>query len=782
MSSLRPIRLVFLLLILITGLFPALAGLATLHAQESRDVNHRLRDLDVFTDTRHTIWAGSGDSLEIVTENVNGSPALPIDSAMSFEGRPSYRVEVNGECCGWWSVLLAGTDWETYDLRPYLANGWLEFYVRGAQGGEDFSVALQDRVVMRTFDQDHTTRAIVMSTVTPITAAWQRVQLPLQDFVVGDDVFDPKQMFAIALASVDGGPLTLWLNNIRFVSPDTEPVYPAIKINQLGYMPQLEKYALVSGYPDVLTASVGTPFQVRRSADDSVAFDGQLSLVTDLDPVVSGERVLKADFSALGTPGSYYLTVEAAGIEPSPAFEIGNGVYERLLVDAGRYYLFQRQGIALRPEHAGIFARGVGHPQDADLALESNGAVFVDASGGWYDAGDYGKYIDPAATAVSDLLWAYTMFPEQFTDNQFNIPESGNGVPDLLDEIRWELDWMLKMQEPASGGFWQRVWPTQRAPVEAADEPRYIKDQDGDRLGVKPTATTASAAASLAEAAIVFRAVDAAYADRLLAAARSGWAYLEAYPGGIEALPGPYYDPDEADARLWAAAALFRATGETQFHTYFLNHYQEQADIWRTDQANTYFVDRMQAIAYLDYLAANNRDAAATEWIETVFDEWRRMMLQRAYNNPWRTTLLPDHYFWGSNQHVLNTVSVLAIGTALIGGDMDEIWRTSQAAMNYILGSNPIGISYVTGYGERSVQRPYSVMWSLDNIEDVPSGVLVGGANSHTNQLLFSRFTGKRYADSDHDWSTNEHTIYWNSALVFNAAFLTSTGSAVDLP
>ncbi|MCZ7669345.1 MAG: glycoside hydrolase family 9 protein [Chloroflexi bacterium] len=119
----------------------------------------------------------------------------------------------------------------------------------------------------------------------------------------------------------------------------------------------------------------------------------------------------------------------------------------------------------LEEAYAGQFARGAGHPQDAEAAFRSGAKPPIDVSGGWYDAGDYGKYVNAGATAVSDLLWAYELFPQQFPDGQMNIPESGNGVPDLLDEARWELDWILKMQEPESGGFTTWCNPPRKPPA-----------------------------------------------------------------------------------------------------------------------------------------------------------------------------------------------------------------------------------------------------------------------------------------------------------------------------
>ena len=250
-------------------------------------------------------------------------------------------------------------------------------------------------------------------------------------------------MGSLQLGNASGGAYVgkFWLNQIRFTSPDTEPVYPAIKVNQLGYAPAAQKIARVSGFGELLTARAGTPFQVLRAPDGPQVYAGQLALVTDYDEGVSGEKVLSADFSALTTPGVFFLRVQADGVADSLPFPIGAGVLHPLLRATQRYYYYQRQGIEIAEPYAEGFSRGLGHPNDVSAQLRSNG-VTRDASHGWYAAGDDGKYVADGAPAVATLLEAYALAPELFYDGQTNIPESGNGKPDLLDEVKWELDWI----------------------------------------------------------------------------------------------------------------------------------------------------------------------------------------------------------------------------------------------------------------------------------------------------------------------------------------------------
>jgi endoglucanase len=200
-----------------------------------------------------------------------------------------------------------------------------------------------------------------------------------------------------------------------------------------------------------------------------------------------------------------------------------------------------------------------------------------DVSGGWWDAGDYGRYVPPAATTLMSLFYAYHFNPVAFQDGSLNIPESGNGVSDLLDEARWELEWLLKMQR-ADGAVHQKVTTADYAEggPEADTQPLYLYDVS--------TQATAQYAGAIAEASLVYREVDPEFADKLLAAAIQAWAWLEAQPGKYP--EGGYIDPenhyggpysieagDETGQRLWAAGSLFHATGEAKYANAF-------ADLW----------------------------------------------------------------------------------------------------------------------------------------------------------------------------------------------------------
>ncbi|MCB8985575.1 MAG: glycoside hydrolase family 9 protein [Ardenticatenaceae bacterium] len=751
------------------GLLLGSAGLFQPAAAQTAPADGRqLRDIPVFAAEKNGQWAGSGQGMTLETIGEGGNASLPVDESERFNDLPSYRVNVAGEN-GWWSFILAGHDWESYSIAPYYANGALEFNVKGGAGEEDFQVSISDIEYGRDPLSLPSTK-IPLSSLLTVSEEWQHVRIPLTALLPDPGGFNLDQMYTVDFASVNGSPMTFWLNDIKFTSPDPEPGFPPIKVNQLGYLPDAPKTAWVSGFADELQAQPGDKFEVRELLGNRVAYEGELALAAEEDPVVSGERILAADFSELTAPGDYYLALDTPRADRSPAFTIGDDVYGRLLTHAQHYFYLQRSGLALEAQYAGQFARGAGHLQDASAQFRSGALAPRNVAGGWYDAGDFGKYVNAGATAVSDLLWAYELFPNQFPDNQNNIPESGNGLPDLLDEVQWELDFILKMQDPESGGFYHMVQPTEDGTIPAARGTRYIEDVADGRENVRPTSTTGSAVAALAHAARIYAPFDAEYAAILQSAAESGWAYLAANPGGVAPVPGPYSDDDDSDDRFWAAAALYRLTGGAVYGDYVKAVYQDVPTFFTTETDNAYGVGLMGMVGWLNYAYSQNPDPEVMAYFADIFTGWSARMAERWQASPWKLTLLDEDFYWGSNYVTLTTPLVMLVGARALGLDDSTAVAISQDALNYLLGANPLRFSYVSGYGEDSLRNPFSQQWSNDGVPDVPPGILAGGPNAYNNSLLFSNFAGKRYVDSQAAWSTNEHTIYWNSALVFQAA------------
>ncbi|MDP4179961.1 MAG: glycoside hydrolase family 9 protein [Bacillota bacterium] len=719
-----------------------------------------LPDFYVFKD-KISGWSGCGAG-ELETINSN----LPVDTQVTYQNLPSLRFNLQTKLTGgWMSVVVCMADWNCHDVTQYVPNGYLEFNVKGKNGGENFKIGAVDHVCERPSGVEKTITKSVSSYST-VTTSWQHVKIPLKDILDPSLGMDPYNAKAIVLDRVTDDPFCVWINQLKITSPDKEKGFPAIKVNQVGFTETSEKYALVSGFEDELKAVAGTQFQVKKVSDNSVAYTGQLVLVADYDANDSGERVLKAVFTDLKQTGDYYITVSADGIDKSPKFKIGNDSFKSLLVDASKYYYYQRANIDLASPYCADYPRKDKSPQDFNCALASNSSITKDVSKGWYDAGDPNKYVITGAQSASNLLSAYEMYPEVFYDKQNNIPESGNGVPDILDEVRWELEWMLKMQEAASGGFYCCVAFTDNF----SSGQRVIMDKKDSTGNIKSTNDTAAAVGVLAQASMIYSKYDSAFAKKCLDAAKSGWAFLLQNPNNIKAPGGAYPADNDECSRFFAAASLYRATGDSSCNDYVKANYNK---VYASESGDGSFGWEN---GFYSYMKAKNRDSNVESWFKDSFTKWANNKLNRSKNNPWGNVIENGNYYWGSNSVILGCPREVLLGSAIFGTNSDDINKMARSSLNWILGANPMRKSLVSGYGDYCIKEIFTT-WSEDGLAGIPKGIMPGGPNKY-NGANISIFPAKCYMESAAEFTTNEHTLGWNSLLVFMAAFANSTSTS----
>ncbi len=367
-----------------------------------------------------------------------------------------------------------------------------------------------------------------------------------------------------------------------FVFNDTQ-IRGNVKANQVGYLPESPKLGKLGGFMgDAWFMPIDSlsppPFQLIGTGGATV-FNGTCQYLK-LDPEFSGESVFEIDFSAFQTPGQYHIYVPGYG--RSETFSISTTCYDGLYLNTARALYYQRSGeiVAAR---GGAWARAGLPAQTAQIHASHLGSALYSASdyppgtqlpmqGGWLDAGDYGRYVPTAASALFIMFTAFELYPQKFPDNHLNIPESGNGVPDWLDEARFEMDWLMQMQAP-DGGVYFRVTPATWSQGLPGDEHSTFY------ISAKTTQSTALFAAAMAMAARNFKKFNETYASTCLEKARKAWTFLKSHPTptaqanvpGISA--GPYPDPIDADNRAWAAAELYKTTGEAQYNADFNEWY-----------------------------------------------------------------------------------------------------------------------------------------------------------------------------------------------------------------
>jgi endoglucanase len=546
---------------------------------------------------------------------------------------------------------------------------------------------------------------------------------------------------------------------------------PAIALNQIGFLPSASKRATVP-------AGTASRFAVVDLGTGRVALTGPLGPAAMWPP--AGLAVRTADFSAITTPGRYVLRV--AGLADSAPFRIADGAYDALTAAAIRAFYFNRSGIALTPALADVHARAAGHP-DTRVLIHASAAGPKRRAGdviaspkGWYDAGDYNKYIVNSGISVYTLLAAYEQAPARWRALRVGLPESGNGLPDLLNEALWNIDWMLTMQDPDDGGVYHKL-----------TSPRFdgsvmpdVASATGTRVVVqKSTAAALDFAAVMAVGSRVFRDFEAqrpGLSARMLKAARSAWDWARAHPDAIYRQPpdihtGEYGDDTLDDEFAWAAAELYITTREDAFLTALRPA--------RTAMTVPSWND-VRGLAWMS-LATHRHDltpAADPALIERRVLALADQLLAKSARSSWGVALAVPDFGWGSNGTVLNEAMVLLQADRLAPGADRPYRRAAQDLLDYVLGRNPLGMSMVTGFGAHSPRHPHHRPSEAGRAGAPVPGFVVGGANAGRQDVAGcpvrypSTLPALSYLDHFCSYASNEVAINWNAPLVYVAGAL----------
>ena len=520
---------------------------------------------------------------------------------------------------------------------------------------------------------------------------------------------------------------------------------PDIAVNQIGYLPGSTKTATIMG--DALNSDVKL---VDEKTGEAV-LEEKVGAGTD-DPD-TGEKEAVFDFSSVKDEGTYH--VESGDIV-SASFKIGEDVYEEAFKASIKMLYYQRCGTELSSDLAGDFAHPVCHADKAVL-YEDNSKT-LDVSGGWHDAGDYGRYPVAGAKAAADILLAYENYPDVF-DDEVGIPESGNGTPDILDEARYELDWLLKMQSD-DGGVYHKV-TCKTFPNEVMPE------EETDQLVVMPVSTTATAdfAAVMSIASRVYADSDKAYADKCLAAAKKAAEYLQktprdtkGYKNPSDVTTGEYEDVNDVDERFWAYAELFKTTGDKSYE-----------DAMKKELPDNGYSLGWQGVAGYGgyaYLTADGADAGTKDTVKKEAEAMCKDIVDNTNSYSYGSSIVGT-YPWGSNMTIANNGEFVLMMKDVLGSDNKTV---ADKQLNYLFGNNATGYCFLTGFGAISPEHPHHRP-SQATGKAVP-GMLSGGPDSNledpfVQNVLKDTPAAKCYADNSQSYSTNEVTIYWNSPLIY---------------
>jgi len=561
----------------------------------------------------------------------------------------------------------------------------------------------------------------------------------------------------------------VFLFTIRPASAQESPDGVNIRINQTGFYPSAPKIAIV-------LKSDGNSFTLE-TLDKKNVYAGKLKKSVKVG--LNGEFAWIADFSSFKIPGQYKLHVAGAGY--SYPFQITKNVHAKVAAGSIKAYYFMRASIPLKEKYAGKWSRAEGHPDTAVLIHPSAvgdgrpANMKISSPRGWYDAGDYNKYIVNSGISTGTLLSLYEDFPAYMKTVKLNIPESGNGVPDVLNEVLWNVRWMLTMQDSSDGGVYHKLTNAAFDGMEMPDKgtaPRYVVQ--------KGTAATLDFAAVMAQAARIFANFKKqlpGLSDSCMKQAKKAWAWAQKNPNVVynqdamnrnfepKVTTGGYGDGNFNDEFIWAASELFATTRNPEY----LKKVNVLADT--TMQVPSW--GQVKLLGY--YTLIKNRPSFGAnpppelselkKRLLTFTDELTSGADETAYQTVMTKT--PRHFGWGSNSEAANE-GILLIQAYKLTNNRKYL-DFALANLDYLLGRNASGYSYVTGFGSKTPMHPHHRPSVSDGIVDPIPGLLVGGPNPGMQDKIKvpSTVPDEAYIDDDRAYAANEIAINWNAPFAY---------------
>lgn len=544
-----------------------------------------------------------------------------------------------------------------------------------------------------------------------------------------------------------------------------------IKLNQEGFYPGGPKTAIVTG--DVTSDK----FYIASTNLRDTVFSGTLSAL--MQSANSSTKTRVAVFSPVSQNGSFVVCVP--GVGNSYVFEIGNNVINTVAKATLKGFYYQRASMPLEEKYAGRWHRSAGHPDNivyvhpSAASPERPAGTVISTPGGWYDAGDYNKYIVNSGITMGTLLSAYEDFPGYFKNLKTNIPESEDGVPDILNEAIYNLRWMLSMQDPNDGGVYNKCT---NADFDGMVMPgvtqakRYVV-QKGTAATLDFAAVTAQASRLLSQ----FKKQLPGLSDSCLKAAKKAWAWSLEHPAlaynqneiNKEFEPkittGGYGDNHFNDEWLWAATELFITTKEKKFYDTVYHHLNEKVSL--PSWAN------VEMLGYYSFLrSAKTLPSFTKETFElmkkrvlAIADDY----LQHVDANAFQTVMGQNRwdFAWGSNSVAANQ-GILLINACLLTGDKKYV-DNALTNLDYILGRNATGYCFVTGMGSKSTMNPHHRQSVADGVTDPVPGLMAGGPNPGMQDHCHYDFTEPEtaYSDISCSYASNEIAINWNAPIVY---------------
>ena len=531
--------------------------------------------------------------------------------------------------------------------------------------------------------------------------------------------------------------------SLQHTPKESAGVSPNIRLNSLGYLPAAQKKATI--------ISKCSQFSVKEAGKNKTVYSGKVTGPFSQQDV--NQTVWFADFTKVSKPGRYYLDVP--GVGKSYEFEIGNNVYDEALRTSMRAFYLWRCGTAVDADYNGKhYSHAPCHTDDAWLDYLGEPNTKRDGTGGWHDAGDFNKYIVNAGVTVGALVWAWEHYQDKLKSFDLNIPDTAAGYPDWLKEIKWEYDWLLKMQFTDGSGRVSHKLSALKfcgfiMPEEETDK-RYFTDWSSP--------ATAQFVAMMAMGARLFKPYDPAYAQKCLDAAKVSYEFLKKNPQQKMIERGIFrtghYPTLDNDDRLWAAAEMWETTGDPCC----LRDFEMRAGP-EEDKINLYWdwgsVKNLGMFTYLMSKREGRRESIVADVKDDLITT-ADILVAKAKNDVYGRCL-GGEYRWGCNGTVARESITLMMANK-VSPNPDYV-NTALDNIDHIFGRNYYGRSFVTGLGYKPPMNPHDRRSGGDRVREPWPGYIIGGGHSATG-----------WKDVTEDATTNEVCINWQGALVYALA------------
>ena len=551
-----------------------------------------------------------------------------------------------------------------------------------------------------------------------------------------------------------------------------------IQINQLGYLTNYPKKAY-------LTIPVkGDDFYLEEMIHHKIVWKAKIG--TPVDSRFSTKTTRELDFSSFKMPGRYRIKIPGLGY--SFIFPIGNEVFDSISKASIKAYYFQRASMALEKKYAGKWTRAMGHP-DIEVKIHSSAispgrpeGFVVNSSRGWYDAGDYNKYVVNSGISMGTLFSAYEDFPEYFSNQKIGIPETGNSVPDLLNEALYNLRWILTMQDPGDGGVYHKCTNAEFDAMimpDQANKERYLVQ--------KSTAASLDFIAMMAQASRIYAHFSKEFpglSDSCMNSALKAWTWVKANPKmvynqekmNIDFKPpihtGEYGDGDFEDEWFWAESELWISLKELKKEgpiQEIWNKIQMSKDQTRVPSwSDVGILGYYSLIRFKSFLVQDSEIQFEKEIENKILNKADQLM-EGSIHNDFGSIMGQDKsdFVWGSNSVAANQ-GILLVQAYRIKPNKKYLEK-ALSNLNYLLGMNATGYCFVTGFGSKSPLHPHHRPSISDGIVEPIPGLLVGGPNPGRQDGQKYEFleTETSYTDQAGAYASNEIAINWNAPLVY---------------